>query len=31
MASQRGATVHTLHQRLAEAGPAFGVPTRLLA
>ena len=31
VASEHGATVHTLDQRLAEAGPAFGVPTRLLA
>ena len=31
IASERGATVHTLDQRLAEAGPALGVPTRLLA
>ncbi len=30
-ASEHGATVHTLDQRLAEAGPALGVPTRLLA
>jgi uncharacterized protein len=29
-ASEHGATVHTLDQRLAEAGPALGVPTRLL-
>ena len=29
--AQHGATVHTLDQRLAEAGPALGVPTRLLA
>jgi predicted nucleic acid-binding protein len=29
-ASEQGATVHTLDQRLAEAGPAVGVPTRLL-
>ena len=31
IASERGAIVHTLDQRLAEAGPAFGVPTQLLA
>ena len=31
IASEHGATVHTLDQRLAEAGPALGVPTRLLA
>lgn len=30
-ASEQGATVHTLDQRLAEAGPALGVPTQLLA
>jgi len=30
-ASEHGATLHTLHQRLAEAGPLVGVPTRLLA
>jgi predicted nucleic acid-binding protein len=30
-ASERGATVHTLDQRLADAGPVLGVPTRLLA
>ena len=29
-ASAHGATVHTLDQRLADAGPALGVPTRLL-
>ena len=29
-ASEHGATVHTFDQRLAEAGPALGVPTRLL-
>ena len=29
-ASEHGATVHTLDQRLAHAGPALGVPTRLL-
>ena len=29
-ASEHGATVHTLDQRLAEAGPPLGVPTRLL-
>ncbi len=31
VASEHGATVHTLDQRLAEAGPALGVPMRLLA
>jgi uncharacterized protein len=30
-ASENGATIHTLDQRLAEAGPALGVPTQLLA
>jgi len=30
-AAEHGATVHTLDRRLAEAGPALGVPTRLLA
>lgn len=30
-ASAHGATVHTLDQRLAEAGPVLGIPTRLLA
>lgn len=30
-ASEQGATVYTLDPRLAEAGPALGVPTRLLA
>lgn len=30
-ASEQGATIHTLDHRLAEAGPALGVPTRLLA
>ena len=29
-ASDQGATVWTLDRRLAEAGPALGVPTRLL-
>jgi predicted nucleic acid-binding protein len=29
-ASEQGATVYTLDQRLAAAGPAIGVPTRLL-
>jgi len=29
-ASEHGATVHTLDRRLAEAGPALGVPTQLL-
>ena len=28
---EHGATVHTLDQRLAQAGPVLGVPTRLLA
>lgn len=31
IASENGATVHTLDQRLADAGPALGVPARLLA
>lgn len=31
IASAQGATVHTLDQRLAEAGPVLGVPTKLLA
>lgn len=30
-ASDHGATLHTLDRRLADAGPALGVPTRLLA
>lgn len=30
-ASEHGATVRTLDQRLAEVGPALGVPTQLLA
>jgi uncharacterized protein len=30
IASDHGATVHTLDQRLAEAGQALGVPTRML-
>jgi len=30
-ASEHGATVHTLDQRLAEAGPMLGVPTQLWA
>ena len=29
-ASEHGAAVHTLDQRLADAGPALGVPTQLL-
>ena len=29
-ASDHGATIHTLDRRLAEAGPALGVPTQLL-
>lgn len=31
IASEHGATVHTLDQRMAEAGPKLGVPTQLLA
>lgn len=31
IASEKGATLHTLDQRLAQAGPALGVPTILLA
>lgn len=31
VASDHGATVHTLDHRLAEAGPALGVPAQLLA
>ncbi|MFC3711445.1 type II toxin-antitoxin system VapC family toxin [Sphingoaurantiacus capsulatus] len=31
IASEHGATVHTLDRRLAEAGPALGVPTELFA
>lgn len=31
IASDHGATVHTLDQRLADAGPALGVPAQLLA
>ena len=31
IASEQGAVVHTLDQRLAEAGPVLGVPTQLLA
>ena len=30
IASEHGATLHTLDQRLAEAGPVLGVPTKLL-
>lgn len=30
VASEHGATVHTLDQRLADAGPALGVPAQLL-
>ena len=30
VASEHGATVHTLDQRLSEAGPVVGVPTQLL-
>ncbi len=31
IASEHGATVYTLDQRLADAGPALGIPTHLLA
>lgn len=31
IASEHGATVHTLDQRLCDAGPPLGVPTRSLA
>lgn len=31
VASEHGVTVHTLDQRLADAGPALGVPAQLLA
>jgi uncharacterized protein len=31
IASEHGATIHTLDQRLAQAGPVLGVPTQLLA
>jgi predicted nucleic acid-binding protein len=31
IASERGATVHTLDRRLADAGPALGVPTQFMA
>lgn len=31
IASERGATLHTLDRRLAEAGPALGIPTQMLA
>ncbi len=31
VASDHGATLHTLDRRLADAGPALGVPTQLLA
>jgi len=31
IASEHGATVHTLDQRLADAGPVLGVPAQLLA
>jgi predicted nucleic acid-binding protein len=31
VASEHGATVHTLDQRLADAGPPLGVPAQLLA
>lgn len=31
IASEHGATMHTLDQRLAAAGPVLGVPTQLLA
>jgi predicted nucleic acid-binding protein len=30
IASEHGATVHTLDRRLADAGPALGVPTQVL-
>jgi predicted nucleic acid-binding protein len=30
IASEHGATLHTLDRRLAEAGPSLGVPTQLL-
>lgn len=30
-ASEHGATVHTLDERLAKAGPSVGIPTQLLA
>ena len=30
VASEHGATVHTLDQRLADAGPLLGVPTQVL-
>jgi hypothetical protein len=30
-ASEHGASLHTLDRRLAQAGPALGVPTQLLA
>lgn len=31
VASDQGVTIHTLDQRLAQAGPALGVPTHLFA
>jgi hypothetical protein len=31
IASDHGATVHTLDQRLADAGPALGIPVQLMA
>ncbi|WP_441701090.1 type II toxin-antitoxin system VapC family toxin [Inquilinus sp. YAF38] len=31
VASEHGAKVHTLDQRLADAGPLLGIPTRLLS
>ncbi len=31
IASEHGATVHTLDHRLADAGPALGIPAQLLA
>jgi hypothetical protein len=31
IAAEHGATVYTLDQRLAEAGPALGIPAQLLA
>lgn len=30
IASEHGVTLHTLDERLAEAGPSLGVPTQLL-
>jgi predicted nucleic acid-binding protein len=31
VASELGATIHTLDRRLADAGPALGVPTQLMS